>query len=371
VTSSPPVLSLRALSRATLARQLLLEREARPPIAVIRQLVGLQAQNPTDPYLALWSRLAPFDPADVEALLLSRELVRTPLLRGTIHLVTAEDALGIRPLVQPVLSRAQRSVFGKRLPGVDLDALAASGARLLAERAMTLAELRAQIALPSESYDPQAVGYSVSYLVPLVQVPPRGMWTRSGAATWTTTEAWLGQPLSAASIDDLVLRYLAAFGPASVNDVQAWCGLTALREVVERLHPQLLTFRDESGRELFDLPLAPRPDPETPAPVRFLPQYDNVFLGHDDRSRIVSAEGRRLAAQANGMVSTVLVDGAIAATWRIERAGKKSARLEVRPFAPWSAAERHAVEAEGERLLAFVASAAATREVAVGSPAAS
>jgi hypothetical protein len=289
-------------------------------------------------------------------------------MRGTIHLATARDCLALRPLVQPVLERALKSNFAKRLPGVDYGELAAAGRALLADEPRTFTDVRRELGNRWPGAEAQALGYSVSYLVPLVQPPPRGLWQRSGQTTWLTTEAWLGESLEAnPSADAMVLRYLAAFGPASVMDVQAWCGLTRLREVVERLRPHLVTFRDERGVELFDLPDAPRPDPETPAPVRFLPQYDNVFLSHVDRSRIVPDEARGLAARENGFVRTFLLDGFMAGTWRLER-GRKVTTLRVTPNELWSKRDHNAVLQEATRLLDFLTAESETQEVVIAPP---
>ena len=362
------VLSTRALNRALLARQMLLARVRRPALEVIEFLVGLQAQEPKDPYVGLWSRLEGFQPEELESLLLERQVARAPLMRGTIHLATERDCLELRPLMKPVYDRALTSNFAKRLPGVDFAELAEAGRALLSGEPRTFADVRRELDGRWPDAETQALGYSVSYLVPLIQPPPRGLWHQSGTTRWVTTERWFGKPMaSRPSLDAMVLRYLATFGPASVMDVQAWCGLTRLREVVERLRPQLMTFRDERGVELFDLPDAPRPDPETPAPVRFLPQYDNVFLSHADRTRIVSNEARGLAARENGFVSTLLLDGFIAGTWRLKREGK-AATLRVVPYARWAKRDQNAVLAEATRLLAFIAADSATRDVVLEPP---
>jgi hypothetical protein len=202
-----------------------------------------------------------------------------------------------------------------------------------------------------------------------VQVPPRGLWSTSGQATLTSAEAWLGRDLDARpSPDELVLRYLRAFGPAGVADVQKWCGLTRLGEVVERLRPRLRSFRDEAGRELFDLPRAPRPDPDTPAPPRFLAEYDNVLLSHADRTRIMAAEHRWGVFTVNGRVlGTILVDGFVAGTWAIARDGGR-ATLRIQPFARLAKADRAALAEEGERLLGFAAAGAEDHDVRFAAP---
>jgi winged helix DNA-binding protein len=356
---APEILTTRALNRALLARQLLLERVPRTAEETIEQLVGMQAQVPTDPYVALWSRLKAFRPAELEGLIRDRQAVRGPLMRTTLHLVTARDFLALRPVMQPVLERGfmTGSPFGRRLTGMDLDAVLAYGRELAEERPRTTAELARLLHERWPDRDAAALSYAVRYLVPVIQVPPRGLWETSSQAAWTTVESWLGRPLSLEpSPETVVLRYLGAFGPASVMDVQAWSWLTRLRAVVEGLRPRLRTFRDEAGKELFDLPDAPRPSPDTPAPARFLPQFDNLLLSHADRSRVVRDEfRRRLLGDANQTFGTVLVDGFVAATWRLMRAKGSASTLRVLPLEPLPRAGAAAVEAEGTRLLTLLA----------------
>ena len=349
--------SQRALNRALLARQLLLERTSMPVADAVERLVGHQAQSPLDPYVGLWSRLAPFDPSELAGMVEDRRVVRMALMRATIHLVTARDALAMRPLLAPVLERTFRtgSPFGRRLADVDLDEVIALGRAMLGEAPRTRAELVAAFTERWPDADADAMGYAVQYLVPLVQVPPRGVWGKSGRATWAPLESWLGSTLDEhLSIDDLAHRYICAFGPATVMDMQSWSGLTRLKEVFDRLRPQLRIDRNEAGREVFDLPDAPRPDPDTPAPPRFLPEYDNVLLGHADRTRIVSDDDRtRLMAEA-GMrsVRTFLLDGRGAGTWALERSGD-TASISIVPWARVARAERAALEDEGHALLAW------------------
>jgi hypothetical protein len=320
---------------------------------VVEHLVGLQAQEPRDPYVALWSRIEGFRPAELEELVTEREAVRTTLMRGTIHLLTARDALALRPALASVPERIfhSGSPFGRRLGDANVDEIVAAGRTLLEEEPRTRAQLRDLLAERWPERDAEAMAHAVGYLLPLVQVPPRGLWSRSGQATLTTLEAWLGRPLrSDPSPDRAVLRYLAAFGPASTRDVAAWSGLTGVREIMQRLRRELKTFRDDRGVELFDLPEAPLPGPETPAPVRFLPEYDNVFLSHADRSRIVhSADRPRLGFGDGRFFRQLLVDGFIRAAWRFEQG-----TMLVKPARCLPKKETAAVEAEGARLAAFL-----------------
>ena len=349
------VLGRRVLNRALLARQMLLRRQELSAIEAIEHLVGMQAQAPKDPYLGLWTRLEGFRPDELAALILARRAVRGPLMRTTVHLVSARDCLTLRPLVQPVLERVFRGQFRRSLAGVDLGEVVAAGRALLEEWPRTRAELWPLLAERWPGHDADALAQAVGYLVPLVQVPPRGVWGKGGQATLALTESWLGRPLDPnPSPDEMVVRYLGAYGPASVKDAQTWCGLTRLREVIERLRPRLRVFRDENGQELFDLPDAPRPDPDTPAPARFLPEYDNVLLSHADRSRIHTG-GYRPPPHAGkgGFIGNVLVDGFFHATFTITRQ-RDGATLLITLFDRLSREDAATLSEEGEKLLRFV-----------------
>ena len=352
----------RALGRATLARQLLLDRAARSPLDAVEHLVGLQAQVPRDPYVALWSRLDGFRPESLSTLVCDRAVVRTTVMRATLHLVSADDCLTLRPLMQPVLDAelARHPEFAPHLAGVDLEPVLAHARELLAERPLSGRELRAGLAERFPGLDPGALAYACRCKLPLVQVPPRGLWRRSAQVTTTTAETWLGRPLAKRPrLDDVVLRYLAALGPATVADVTTWCRLTGMRDVVERLRPRLVTFRDSAGRELLDLPDAPRPEPDTPAPTRFLPEYDNVLLSHADRSRFASGAARAGAGGPSGRVlGTVLHDGAVSAVWRDERTGDR-VMVVVTPIVRLTKRATSSIEAEGRRLARFLADGAA------------
>jgi hypothetical protein len=316
----------------------------------------MQAQEPRDPYLGLWSRVEGFQPEELEALIEERDAVRTTLMRGTIHLFTARDALALRPALGSVPERLfwSGSPFGRRLGDIDVEEILSAARDLLAEEPRTRAELRTLLGKRWPDRDAEAMANAVGYLLPLVQIPPRGLWSRSGRATLASLESWLGRTLdSEAPPDAAVLRYLAAFGPASVKDVATWSGLTGVREIVARLRGGLRTFRDENGVELFDLPDAPLFDPDTPAPVRFLPEYDNVFLSHADRARIVDPADRpRLGFGDGRFFRQVLVDGFLRAVWRFEEG-----TVLVKPARRLYRRDASAVEAEGRRLAAFLGGA--------------
>jgi hypothetical protein len=352
------VLTLRELNRATLERQMLVRRQKLPAAEAIEHLVGLQAQAPNPPYVGLWTRLEGFHPDELARLITDRRAVRIALMRNTIHLVTARDCLKLRPLVQPVFDRALYANRTHRagIDGMDVEAVVAAGRALLEERPRTAKELGELLQERWPNRDPSSLARAIRHLVPLVQVPPRGIWGKSGQATHTTAAAWLGRPLDPdPSLDELVVRYLAAFGPATVRDVQTWSGLARLGEVTDRLRPHLRTFRDERGKELFDLPDAPRPDPDTPVPPRFLPEFDNLILSHADRTRIIANDFRKEIASKNGMVpATVLVDGFVRGTWKTERTRGK-VTLVIEPFEPLSKEDCDALAEEGEQLVRFVA----------------
>jgi hypothetical protein len=319
---APQLLDRRALNRATLARQLLLERAAIPAEDAVRHLVGLQAQTAQSWYLTLWSRLSAFDAVAVSELLDDRRLVRLALMRSTIHLVTDDDAPLLRRFSQPAIDRSLRGKFGRRLDGIDLDELAALVRQATAGGARTPAELWQAADERWPGHDRMTLTNALRAVVPLVQVPPRGIWRQSGAVRLAPLARWLGsEPPESVDVAAIARRYLAAFGPASVADMQAWSGVTRLGETFERLRPELIPFRDEAGRELFDLPDAPRPDPSTCAPVRFLADFDNLLLSHVDRTRFGPDPDRKAIAyqQVGPLPGALLVDGFVAGRWHIER----------------------------------------------------
>jgi DNA glycosylase AlkZ-like len=353
------ILTDRALNRSLMARQLLTEPAALAAVDAVEHLVGMQAQSPNAPYIGLWSRLDGFAIEHLADAIIERRLVRISLMRGTIHLVSARDCVAIHPLTAPIFARAVRNAPAP--PAGEVDDVLAAATKLLAERPHTLAELR-QV-LGSEEH-----ARAARYLLPLIHVPPRGIWGRSGQARFTTVKAWLGRDVDpGARLDDLVPRYLAAFGPASLRDMQTWCGLTGLREVVERL--DLRTFRDEHGGTLYDVPDAPFPDPDTPVPARLLPEYDNCLRSHTNRRRVMTDLDRAclFATKNDSPMPAFLVDGFVRGSWKLERA-RKAATISVQPFSALSKKDRAAVAREANRLLAFVAPEAETRDVRYPEP---
>jgi hypothetical protein len=357
-------LDTRQLNRATLDRQLLLRRAARPALDAIGHLAGLQAQAPLAPYVGLWTRRAGFGHDDLKDLLMERIVVRAHLMRNTVHLVTAADFVRFRPLFQPLIDRALAGHYGRNLGGVDLAELRAVAAVLLAETPLTRGQLGERLSSRWPDYEPASLAYAATHLLHLVQVPPRGLWGHRGPASWFLASAWLDGLTPATqdtdtALEQLVLRYLGAYGPATVRDIQAWSGLSRLREVTDRLGARLRTFTGPDGAELLDLPDASRPDADVPAPPRFLPEYDNLLLSYAERSRVIPHRRPVPLPPGHGATGgTLLVDGSWQADWKISQ-GSDRAVLEVRPFGPLGMARQDAVGAEGSRLLEFAAPAGA------------
>ena len=356
------VLDRRTLNRTLLARQFLLERVDASPLDVVRQLVAMQSQVPLDPYVGLWSRLDEFDPDAFGESLLERRAVRMTLLRVTLHLVTSEDALRLRPLLQPMLERAfASSAFARELDGLDLAPVLVRATELLERRALTTAQLGVELGEEWPGYDTNALAYAVRHLLPVVQITPRGVWGRSLQATMTTLGAWLDDPPAPSStVEELVSAYLRAFGPATAADIRAWSWLPDVRSTLDRLGSRLRMYRDERGRVLFDVEDGLFADPATPAPVRFLPQYDNVFLSYADRSRIMDGVTWDHTFMHRGVF---LADGFIAGAWKLTRT-KREASLVVDVRARVRPALRREVLGEAEALLAFLAPDATVRRLA-------
>jgi DNA glycosylase AlkZ-like len=331
---------------------MLLVRRRVEPLRAIEHLVGIQSQLPLSPYYALFARIEGFQPRQLAELIEERRAVRLAMMRSTIYLVSATDCLQFRNIVQPAADRLLHGTFGRSLSGLDLAEVTSAGVRLVEQRPCTLAELGELLSKSWPSREPAALANTVRARVPLVQVPPRGVWGASGRALHTTADAWLGRGRTRKrKIDDLIMRYLAAHGPASVADAQFWTGLSRLQEVFDVLGAKLRTFRDQNGVKLFDLPDAPLPSPQASAPVRFLPEFDSAILAHADRERIVPPDFRRRMATSNGLLpGTVLVDGFVRGVWKILRSAR-STTLRIELFAPTAKRDLEEMSHEGHRLL--------------------
>ena len=353
---STRVLTLRELNRATLDRQMLLERQTIPALDAVERLAGLQAQVPSPPYVGLWTRLKDFRREELTRLMEERQVVRATLMRATLHLMTAEDYLLLRPALQPALTRSMNSIAGKRLEGLDVDRLVGIAREYFEGEPRPFADFRPLLAELEPDGDQSALAYAVRTQLPLVQVPTGSVWGYSGKVPFTTAEKWLGRELSGSEDPrGLVLKYLAAFGPATVRDVQTWSGRIRLNESVEEIKPELRIFRDENDNELLDLPDAPLPSGDTPAPPRFVPDYDNLVLSHADRGRVISDEHRKKVFLSSARVrATFLIDGFVRGAWKVEKT-RRAATLVIEPFERLSRGDRDALSEEGERLIRFLA----------------
>lgn len=350
---SMSVLTRLELNRATLARQMLLARVGRPVVEAIEVLLGPQAQISEGPYQALWSRLEGFRHEAMTRLIEERTLLRATTMRGTLHLHSVPDMVGIRKLVQPVLERMWSGQFARRFGAGDRQAVIRAGRRLLDKGPMTAGALRKALVERFPEPDPLSMTTLLQVSDTLVQIPPTRIWGSGHAPVLTRIGNWIEAPKPAITRRQLVKRYLAAFGPASVADMQAWCGLTKLDADFKAVRGELVEFRDEAGRVLHDLPEAPRPDGDTPAPVRFLPVYDNVILGFADRSRMVAAAdvGRLWQGETNR--GSVLIDGMVSASWGFSK-GKAGGVLDILTGTPVTGKTREGLEAEAEAFLAFM-----------------
>lgn len=357
--SSKP-LSLRALNRATLARQLLLRRHKSKVVSVVERVAGLQAQVPRPPFIGLWSRIDGFQRADLVSAIDRREIVRGTLMRATIHLVSRDDYIEWRPTIQPVLTRLMNTILRKALHKFDFERIVAAAEAHFDREACTFAELRKHLSEDFPGVNDRAMALIVRMLLPLIQTPRSGQpWAYHATADFAVARSWLGEDVATEGrVDRLAVRYLAAFGPATGQDFQMWSGLPGGRAIFERLRPKLRVMRDVNGRELFDWPRAPLPDEDEEAPVRFLPEWDSVLLGHADRTRIIHDDHRKGLVTRNLLIpGSFLIDGFVAGLWSVEasvNAKKRHVRLVLKPFRKLDKRTRVALEEEGERLLRFV-----------------
>ncbi|NEA36007.1 winged helix DNA-binding domain-containing protein [Streptomyces sp. SID13031] len=359
------VLSPRAINRATLARQLLLERSDLSVAQAVERLAGMQGQEPKHPYVGLWSRLSDFADADLTAAAAAREVVRATLFRGTLHLVTAEDYLRFRTTLNPVLE-AGLKLLGDRAAGLEPEKVAAAARQLLAVEPLTFTEVRdaLQAQFPEVNY--RALGFCTRMMVPLIISPAETRWGWTANARFTPAEQWIGKKLRrSAAPEELVVRYLEAFGPAGPADFQTWSGLPRAKQLFDSM--DLEVFTDESGKTLYDVPGAPRPSEDTVAPVRFLPEFDNLLLAHAKRQRIIADEYRPAVFTKNLRVkSTYLVDGLVAGMWTAEMK-RGVATLTLTPFGRTLKKTATELEREGTALLRFLEPDAKTYELVTAS----
>ena len=363
------IMSRRALNRATLARQMLLTRERVKPVAAVERLAMMQAQVPRPPFVGLWTRVEGFERRHLVEAIERREIVRGTMLRGTLHLLSRKDYLTFRTTMQRMLSAGAIAILKDRAEGADVAKLVAAARAHFKEAPRTFAELRKHLQSKFEEVDERAMGYLVRTNLPLVMVPePEAKWAYPTTADFTLAESWLGQPISPKDAGDaLALRYLAAFGPATGDDFKTWSALANGRAIVEGLRKTLHVVRDERGRELFDLPKAPRPGEDVEAPVRFVPDFDNLVLAHADRTRLIANEHKPAMSTKNLQIpATFLVDGFVAGLWTCERA-RKAATLVLKPFATLAKPVRRALAEEGEPLLRFLEPDAATFAIEIES----
>jgi hypothetical protein len=346
---SKRTLSVRELNRALLARQFLLEPSTLPLTETLERIAGLQTQYAPSAYIGLWSRMRAFRREELTETLQSRRAVQATLMRSTIHIVSARDfwllGAGIRKGRREWLARVQHA----ELEGIDMGAVADRVRELLADGPRRHADMLRLLA--ADGY-PRAAWAAAGHWIDLVRVPPSGTWERRRADLFGLADDWLlpSDVSDAEGMEHLVRRYLGGFGPASLADVASWAGLgvAALRPAVDRL--ELRRFRDERGGELLDLSEAPLPDPDRPAPVRFLPTWDATLLVHARRTQILPERYRPRVfnTKTPHSVPTFLVDGTVAGTWRYQ-----TGRVRLQPFGRLAAAVRRELKDEAERLAEF------------------
>lgn len=364
---SARVLSTRELNRALLARQGLLTRKRISVEKTITAAAGLQTQEPRDPFVSLWSRIAGFKREKLLAAADARSVVRGSNLRCTIHTVTAEDFIAFRMTLSNVVERDMAN-WRDRYEGLDIGDVTTAVRELLSDGEPRTAK---QIGEALQPRFPQVHREGLSHCarihVPMVMTPTDHPLGYSRPPHLMLAESWLGTELAPATPGaktELLRRGIAAIGPASTADLRTWSGMTGVKEALEPLLPELVEFRNEAGRTLYDLPDSPRPRASTEAPVRFLGEFDNVALSHADRERIIDASDAKLFNfSKNGRRAfAILIDGRVRGSWQIE-AKKDSAKIRLMPFHDESKATLDAVATEGEALLRFMQPDAATYDL--------
>ncbi|MBI5311309.1 MAG: AlkZ family DNA glycosylase [Actinobacteria bacterium] len=352
---APRTLDNRQLNRALLARQQLLKRKRLPVAKTLHNVGGLQTQEPRDAFIALWSRIDGFDPAKLRAAAGSGKIVRGSYLRCTVHTVTADDFAGFRLPLAEVIAR-DTSNWRHVYEHIDIAVVAKAVRKLLSDdEPRSAREIAAALQPQFPKAPPEGLAHCARIHVPLVMAPTGDRWGYSRPPRYLLAERWLGRKLlSTTSKGELLLRGIAATGPCSTADLRTWSGLTGVKETLIAIAPELMVFRDERGRELYDLPEAPRPRADTPAPVRFLGEFDNAVLSHDDRARIVDPDrAKRFNVSKNGRrLYTFLVDGFVAGAWKVDRKSKRApATLEMTPFDRFSRSTEADLQTEAQKLI--------------------
>ncbi len=346
---------------------MLLRREDAGVVEAVERVGGMQAQEARPPFVGLWSRLEGFAPDDLTTALHDRELVRAMAMRATLHLMSAADYRAARAALEPVMEAAMLGALRDRLEGLDLQRVLPAAQAFLAGGPQTFAAIRDHLSGAFPEADERALGYAVRTRMALVMEPTADRWGFPSTARFTLAEPWLGAPVDPDPAPQaLVRRHLAAFGPATAADVQAWSGLRGLGGVIDGMRDELVELRDEAGRELVDLPDAPRPGEDAEAPPRFLPDFDSLVLAHDDRRRIIADAHRPRLTTTNLRVRAVFLwDGFAAGTWTIRRA-KGVATITLEPFARLPGGATQALREEGLGLAAFLEPGAKDHAVTVG-----
>lgn len=334
-------------------------------VEAVGRLVGMQGQEAKHPYVGLWSRVEGFAGEELNKAVAEREVVRATLFRGTLHLVTAEDYLRFRTTIGPILEAGLR-MLKDRAEGLDVGKVVAAAERLLAAEPLTFTQVRDALQEQFPAVNERALGFTTRMMVPLVMYPTDTRWGWPANARFTPAEAWLGKKVRRTAVpDELVRRYLAAFGPATPADFQTWSGLPGAKAIFDKL--ELDQLKDEAGKTLYDVPEAPRPDPATPAPVRFLPEFDNLLLAHAKRERIIADEHRPAVFTKNLRVkSTYTVDGLVAGLWSTE-VKRGVATLTLTPFGRTLKKTAAELEREGSALLRFLEPDAKTYDLVTAS----
>jgi hypothetical protein len=348
------MLSLRQLNRATLQRQLLLERHDMNVVETTERLMGIQAQVNNPPYIGLWTRLNAFDKETLSQAMRDRQIVRAPLLRSTLHLFSADDYMRFRSTIQPALTKGYNSFFGTRQANIPLQQVLETAEKAMKTQVLTTSKLKELLFTIAPNADSDALAYATRTFLALVQVPPSGFWGTGVNYEYTLAEDYLGKPMLPEDLLGLFKRYLRAFGPASIKDFQFWVGITKLQDMLKGIKDQFTVYKDEKGTELFDLPDLQIPEGDTPAPIRFMPEYDNLVIGHDSRVRVLADEHyKRVFLSAARVRSMILVDGFVAGAWKIDKT-KGQIVLSIEPFVMLDNSTQETLEVEGQRLMKFV-----------------